>query len=290
MNSHISDAALSKASKDPYRTRFLLQSERSPTGRQHRVVTTSIPKTRRSSVNQKKSSVTVTDGGGIPNIKLISLLGGTAVFELWVVTACGRIAQDKALEPIYGGSGGGRGHSATVKSLIPLHRQLLLFALLLSEENMEVDTSILFHHCELGLMAAEEQQQEEEEQEHASSHLQILMDHYWTSLKDCCEDDYVLMECGLRLAQLRPILKETHRQMIIQSSSTSSSVSLYGEEDEEDTNITEPSHSRKSRNGTSSASCSPKPRRSTVKRTSLLKRMWKNKAPGEASESSYGSS
>lgn len=171
MNSQLSDATLSKATNDPYRTRFLLQSV--------------------------EASKTISSRNR--DSKMIQQIGGMAVFDLVVITLCERIAEDPVLDPIYG--------DFSLKTLIQLQKELLLFAFSEDDDASSSKTAILFRHCELGLMIS-------------PSFFEILLLEYVRAIDNCTGDNVdegVLLECGSRIAKLRPILQETHRQMILQN-------------------------------------------------------------------------
>eukprot|EP00980_Cylindrotheca_fusiformis_P030925 scaffold25638_cov127-Cylindrotheca_fusiformis.AAC.1 len=89
MSHNIPDKVLHRASKDVYRTRFLMQND--------------TPKK-----THNKS-------------ELIALMGGTPVLDLLAIALCERIRRNIILDPVYGG--------ISLKSLIPLQTELLSYAL-----------------------------------------------------------------------------------------------------------------------------------------------------------------
>jgi hypothetical protein len=177
MNHQISDALLNKVTKNPYQTRYLLQS---------------------GSAKKKKNKAQSTCS------KLIQSMGGMAMLNFLAITLSERIAGERELDPIYGG--------LNRNALVELQKELLLFAFsddqdaLLLEDDGTSSTStstILHRHCELGLMTD-------------PSYFESLLGEHLQVLYDCIHEEHVLLECANLVAELRPFLEATHTTHIMQ--------------------------------------------------------------------------
>jgi hypothetical protein len=170
MNHQISDALLSKGTKNDYRTRFLLQSG--------------------SAKKKNKAQPTCS--------KLIQSMGGMAMLNFLAITLSEGIAEERELEPVYGG--------LNRNALVELQKELLLFAfsddqdafLLEDDGTTRSNTStILYRHCELGLMMD-------------PSYFESLLGEHLQVLYDCIDEERVMLECANLVAELRPFLEATH--------------------------------------------------------------------------------
>jgi hypothetical protein len=174
MNHQISDALLSKGTKNAYRTRFLLQSE--------------------SAKKKYKAQPTFS--------KLIQRMGGTAMLNFLAITLSERIAEERDLELIYGG--------LNYNALFELQKELLLFAFSDDQdaflwENDGRASTILYRHCELGLMTD-------------PSYFESLLGEHLQVLYDCMDEERVMLECANLVAELRPFLEATHTAQMLQNS------------------------------------------------------------------------
>jgi hypothetical protein len=172
---------LNKATKNAYRTRFLLQSGAAASNKN----------------TNKKSSQPPTSS------KLIQRMGGMAMFDFVFITLSERIEKDPAFEPVYG--------NLTLKALIQLQKELLLFAFSDAQDAFSLhddashNNNILYRHCELGLMTD-------------PSYFHIFLLEHLRALDDCMieqegkKKEGVLLKCGSCIAKLRPLLEETHKQ------------------------------------------------------------------------------
>jgi hypothetical protein len=170
MNHQISDGLFSKRTKNAYRTRFLLQSGSA----------------------KKKNKVQPTCS------KLIQSMGGMAMLHFLAITLSEGIAKERALEPIYG--------DLNRNDLVELQKELLLFAFsddqaaFLLEEDGTTSTNtstILYRHCELGLMTD-------------PSYFESLLGEHLQVLYDYIGEEHVMLECANLVAELRPFLEATH--------------------------------------------------------------------------------
>jgi hypothetical protein len=168
MNHQISDALLSKGTKNGYRTRFLLQSG--------------------SAKKKNKPQSTCS--------RLIQSMGGMAMLHFLAITLSERIAEERELEPVYGG--------LNRNALVELQKELLLFAFsddqdafLLEDDGTTSTSTILYRHCELGLMTD-------------PSYFESLLGEHLQVLYDCIHEEHVLLECANLVAELRPSLEATH--------------------------------------------------------------------------------
>jgi hypothetical protein len=180
MNHQISDALIHKAAKNDYQTRFLLQS--------------GAAKNKNHAISTRKPLRTCS--------KLIRRMGGMSMFDFLVITLSARIAEDPTLQPVYG--------DLNLKALIQLQKELLLFAfsddqdafLLDNDATRRTPTNILYRHCELGLM---------EDPSHFDS---LLQTHLLQALRAVGQEQQIVLKSGSRFAKLRPLLEETHSQMM----------------------------------------------------------------------------
>jgi hypothetical protein len=171
MNHQISDALLSKGTKNAYQTRFLLQS---------------------GSAKKRNNALPTCS-------KLIQSMGGMAMLNFLAITLSERIAEERELEPVYGG--------LNRNALVGLQKELLLFAFsddqdafLLEDDGVRRTSStsnILHRHCELGLMTD-------------PSYFESLLGEHLQVLYDCIGEERVLLECANLVAELRPFLETTH--------------------------------------------------------------------------------
>jgi hypothetical protein len=106
------------------------------------------------------------------------------------------IAEERELEPVYGG--------LNRNALVELQKELLLFAFsddqdafLLEDDGTTSTSTILYRHCELGLMTD-------------PSYFESLLGEHLQVLYDCIDEESVLLECANLVAELRPSLEATH--------------------------------------------------------------------------------
>jgi hypothetical protein len=169
MNHQISDALLNKGTKNAYQTGFLLQ--------------------RGTAKKKNKAQSTCS--------RLIKSMGGMAMLNFLAITLSERIAEERELEPVYGG--------LNRNALVELQKELLLFAfsddqdafLLEDDGTTSTPTNILYRHCELGLMTD-------------PSYFETLLGEHLQVLYDCIDEERVLLECANLVAELRPSLEATH--------------------------------------------------------------------------------
>jgi hypothetical protein len=208
MNHEISDPLLSEGSKTDYRTRFPLQSG--------------------SAENKNKAQPTCS--------KLIQSMGGMAMLNFLAITLSERIAEERELEPIYGG--------LNRNALVELQKELLLFAFsddrdaFLLEDDGTTSTStstILYRHCELGLMTD-------------PSYFVSLLGEHLQVLYDCIDEERVLLECATLVAELRPCLQATHTRHMQKRKQNRFNTTLKSISEDTDTEVVEDQMEKEEKN------------------------------------------
>jgi hypothetical protein len=127
-------------------------------------------------------------------------MGGMAMLNFLAITLSEGIAKERDLEPVYG--------DLNRDDLVELQKELLLFAFADDQENaflLEDDgtttNSILYRHCELGLMTD------------PSYFVSLLLEQLQV-LYDYIVEERVMMECANLVAELRALLEATHAKQM----------------------------------------------------------------------------